>query len=660
MSNSLEHQVIKSCLTDKPLVTHEEDTLRAKDYANALCQFIIHADTPVTIGIQGSWGSGKTSLISVLQEDLENTDPHSALCVMVNAWEHSLFHDTENKAEVALSLLKGLSDGVKESVRETTWLDPSSNTAIKEQGNGVDTAIQGLKLGLMFAGKVATQMLSNIVGGGDVSNVKLRQNPSQLGSIPPIAENVHKLRVSLEEMIKKVTCKDQPVKVVFFIDDLDRVPPPTAVEILDITKNIFNIPNCVFVLAIDYEVVVKGLEEKFGKKSAENEREFRQYFDKIIQIPFTMPIGAYSDKLSDMLRPALEQLGSNVGELDNMLLEKLADDARLATGGIPRSIKRIINTLSLLQHIANASQKKSCANSDSAYLNNLEARFILVALHINFPEICRRIMEKPNFTEWKVNELDLTWKLNFKENKSVLELLTKDEYFNDDWEKVVYCLASSSTWLKSQAKNISKLLNNLLLALDDDNKPNEKLSEISVQLLANILDGIRIVSIDTDSDATPQFDDSSVRTDKVTKFFQELQNTLADKLPNEIMPKHSKEWAKRGQLRPYEILLNSDTFTKVTFEYDQSRDTVFVTLEATRHGIKKADAEDIIRKMAKDYEPENSGRTFSYYLTKDFAPNDFIAGNGKINLDSVNQLVDEISDLYKAVDKTQKKLANMT
>lgn len=659
MSDSMNQKLVKSCLTDKPLHTHEEDTLKATDYANALCQFIIHADTPVTIGIQGSWGSGKTSLISVLREDLEHSEPHAALCVMVNAWEHSLFHDTESNAEVALSLLKSLSDGVKESVGNTSWLDSRANEAICEQGKGVDTAIQGLKLGLMFAGKVATQMLSNIIGGGDVSNVKLRQNNAQIDALPPIAENVHKLRVSLEEMIKKVTYNNNPVKIVFFIDDLDRVPPPTAVEILDITKNIFNIPNCVFVLAIDYEVVVKGLEEKFGKKSAENEREFRQYFDKIIQIPFTMPIGAYSDNLVDMILPALEQLGNITGDIDNNLLGKLADDARLATGGIPRSIKRIINTLSLLRYIDIAKQKKTDNNLTSKLLSNLEARFILVALHINFPEISSKLMEKPNFTEWKIEELDLPWKLNFKENREKLELLEKDEYFNDGWEKVVFCLASASTWLKSQAKNISKLLNNLLLALDEANKPDEKLSENSIQLLTNILDGIRVVSIDTESENIAQFDESSVKKDKVTIFFQHLQDALAEKLPDEIMPIHTKEWAKRGEYRPYEVSLNGDVFTKAIFEYDKSQDAIFVTIEATRHGVKKADAEDIIVKMAKDYKPNNSGRRFSYYLSKYFATKDFLDNRGNINVNSINQLVEETIKLYKTVDKVQKKLANM-
>ncbi len=47
-------------------------------------------------------------------------------------------------------------------------------------------------------------------------------------------------------------------KVVFFVDDLDRIPPGDAVEVLEALKNIFDIPNCVFILAIDYDVVVKG------------------------------------------------------------------------------------------------------------------------------------------------------------------------------------------------------------------------------------------------------------------------------------------------------------------------------------------------------------------------------------------------------------------
>ena len=79
----------------------------------------------------------------------------------------------------------------------------------------------------------------------------------------------------------------------FFIDDLDRIDPPVAVKILELLKNIFDLPRCIFVLAIDYNVVVKGLKSKFGELTAQNEREFRYFFDKIIQLPFTMPMPSY-------------------------------------------------------------------------------------------------------------------------------------------------------------------------------------------------------------------------------------------------------------------------------------------------------------------------------------------------------------------------------
>ena len=57
---------------------------------------------------------------------------------------------------------------------------------------------------------------------------------------------------------------------------------------------------------------MKGLEEKFGKKTDENEREFRSFFDKIIQVPFPMPTGAYN--IENFLDKKLKELGINIDE----------------------------------------------------------------------------------------------------------------------------------------------------------------------------------------------------------------------------------------------------------------------------------------------------------------------------------------------------------
>ena len=110
-------------------------------------------------------------------------------------------------------------------------------------------------------------------------------------------------------------------RILIYVDDLDRIEPRNAVSILKLLKNIFNVPNCVFVLAIDYQVIVKGLEGKFGKQTIENEWEFRAFFDKIIQLPFMMPMGQYN--IGKYVNKLLLDIGFVEGKgLAKILLER--------------------------------------------------------------------------------------------------------------------------------------------------------------------------------------------------------------------------------------------------------------------------------------------------------------------------------------------------
>ena len=98
------------------------------------------------------------------------------------------------------------------------------------------------------------------------------------------SSSVEQLKNEVVSLINEVMEKNKDKKgFIFFIDDLDRIDPPLAVEILELLKNLFDLEHCVFVLAIDYNVVIKGLKPKFGELTSQNEREFRSFFDKIIQ-----------------------------------------------------------------------------------------------------------------------------------------------------------------------------------------------------------------------------------------------------------------------------------------------------------------------------------------------------------------------------------------
>ena len=118
-------------------------------------------------------------------------------------------------------------------------------------------------------------------------------------------------------------------------------------SILELLKNIFNIKDCVFVLAIDYQVVVKGLKEKFGEPTPENEWEFRAFFDKIIQLPFSMPMGDYD--IANYVLGLLDEIDFYKGEeeLDPELINQFGDLDSLLAGAVtikqPKRRENLIN-----------------------------------------------------------------------------------------------------------------------------------------------------------------------------------------------------------------------------------------------------------------------------------------------------------------------------
>lgn len=205
--------------------------------------------------------------------------------------------------------------------------------------------------------------------------------------------------VQLKKEIAKLvetSLEQNPSKKGFtlYIDDLDRIDPPVAVEILELLKNIFDLKHCVFVLAIDYDVVIKGLKPKFGELTDKNEREFRSFFDKIIQLPFSMPVASYN--VDTFLVEALSEIEffSKEELADTVLAENLSEIARLSVGCNPRSLKRLTNTLSLIS-IINESLAK--ASSLTPTTKDKTLNFALVCMQIAYPYIYNQLSEEPDF-----------------------------------------------------------------------------------------------------------------------------------------------------------------------------------------------------------------------------------------------------------------------
>ena len=82
-------------IVDKPKESNQGDLLEIEKYTNGLIKFIESSATPITIGVQGEWGSGKTSLLNTIREDLCDKTGSKHYAVWINTWEYSLLSNPD-------------------------------------------------------------------------------------------------------------------------------------------------------------------------------------------------------------------------------------------------------------------------------------------------------------------------------------------------------------------------------------------------------------------------------------------------------------------------------------------------------------------------------------------------------------------------------------
>lgn len=452
----------KFSLSDMPLSESVND-FGVERYVKGLERFIEHAASPLTIALQGEWGSGKTSLMNRLYNDL-CSESKEYIGININTWEYSMLSSPE---ETVIKI-------IGELVYTLSKEDPSASSKVGKFMRGA--------LGMVYRfgrelSKSAFPGAGMIVEGVGVPN-DLPGSSSDEKSI-----TLSELKKTLTEAVKKTITDYSKKGVIVFVDDLDRLNPPLAVQILELLKNIFTLENCIFILAIDYEVVVKGLEPKFGKLTDSNEREFRSFFDKIIQVPFSLPVNNY--RPMDFMLRSLVDVGyiTELNSKDPNVRKTFAAIVEATVGKNPRSIKRLINTLSLLDCIATCGSNKE---SVEMTMDEKQLNFIAVAMQICYPKIYRMLSKKSDFTSW---DLDFAQKMGIKLN------VDSDECNAVQWEEVVEAACLPDSFLSQHHDDILLLLNLIIEILSKtNNASNENLSAI----MKNILDKSSVTGVDTD------------------------------------------------------------------------------------------------------------------------------------------------------------------
>lgn len=438
---------MKSSIIDVPRKHTQDDLFGIQVYQNALIKYIKLTDTPITIALQGEWGSGKTSLMNLLRYNLCDMDGAPYFPIWINTWHYSLM---KTPSQAIISILEGIINQMGAlASNEQKWEESKR----KIGGLFKKMAVVGTKVAAGAVG-IDSDVVGELFEGG---------SPSASSDIMQLKEEISKL---IEDALSKDASK---IGFTFYIDDLDRIDPPVAVEILELLKNIFDLEKCVFVLAIDYDVVIKGLKPKFGELTEANEREFRSFFDKIIQLPFSMPVASYN--VDTFLVDALGKIEffSQQELADTSLAEKLSEITRLSVGTNPRSLKRLTNTLALISIIYE--EQKGADSSAGSLLDKL-INYALVCIQIAYPYIYNQLAEEPDFKGW--NE-KIASKLKLRPlTEAETERLNSTEEFDEEWEKVVFRMCQKETYLSNRVFSVSALLNKISEIVNND----ERLGEI--------------------------------------------------------------------------------------------------------------------------------------------------------------------------------------
>ena len=276
----------------------ERDFLNFSGVADTVAEIITQAaGRPTSIGISGSWGAGKSSMIKLVRAALaekDQNDPEQFIYVQFNAWLYQGYDDARAALlEVIATKLneeaeerKTGSHKAKELLQRVNWLRAAKLGA----GSALALALGLPPTGLIgeavtFGKKALSGDLTedDAEGAEELAADAFTTAGGLIKAKPELSppRAIHAIRECFEQ-----TLNEMGVTLVVLIDDLDRCLPPTTISTLEAIRLFLFLDNTAFVIAADDAMIKHAVRQHFG--NVEDDL-VTNYFDKLIQIPIRVP-----------------------------------------------------------------------------------------------------------------------------------------------------------------------------------------------------------------------------------------------------------------------------------------------------------------------------------------------------------------------------------
>lgn len=306
-------------LTDNPILGADADEFGFREHAEVLCEAIRQTTSlPLTIGIFGPWGSGKSSFLNICRDLLKG---QGFVTAAFNPWKY------DKRDEIWHALIQSLLD---ELIRVANELpDPSAKERMQK---AIEKAweLRGA-VAWLLARRTLPLLTSGVIQGGDVDLVQRAVSDVDFQRDQVKYRHINVFEKDFADTVHTLTGDRRGLAV--FIDDLDRCRGESALMALEALRLFMGDAPCVFVIAMDHQALVEAASAHFNN----DESRGRQYLEKLINFPYYLPAVRF-ESISWSLRQKVDFLAE-----DNTMWELI----RANMGGNPRRIRRFLNTFNL-------------------------------------------------------------------------------------------------------------------------------------------------------------------------------------------------------------------------------------------------------------------------------------------------------------------------
>ena len=285
-----------------------EDLLGYTVHASLLKSVVTNdKNLPITVGLYGDWGSGKSSILKILEEDLKKDD--DTVVVYFDGWSFESFDDAK------MALIQGIVDALEKEEKFFAKVGDKLED-LKEAFKKLRKSINWMRV-LKVTAKTVIPIAATASTGGASMIIPLlldafgknKDNLTELLTGEKAEqflkdaikaeddekkyEAVREFRKDFENLIKK----SKQGRIVVLIDDLDRCLPRHIIENLEAIKLFLDVPQTAFVIAADSYIVSNAIKSEYKEIIAaastvdkEGRTELgKSYMEKFIQLPYKIP-----------------------------------------------------------------------------------------------------------------------------------------------------------------------------------------------------------------------------------------------------------------------------------------------------------------------------------------------------------------------------------